>query len=78
MERFLEEHLRADALDLLVEGEEGWEEHDRDCRCCRGPPGGRNWRRHLTRARHPEIKALARRIQTSQTSQTKENVKMGQ
>jgi formylglycine-generating enzyme required for sulfatase activity len=25
----LEQHLRADALDLLVEGEEGWAEHDR-------------------------------------------------
>jgi formylglycine-generating enzyme required for sulfatase activity len=25
----LEQHLRADALDLLVTGEEGWEEHDR-------------------------------------------------
>lgn len=29
MEQFLEEHLRADSLDLLVEGEEGWAEHDR-------------------------------------------------
>ena len=29
IERFLEEQLRADALDLLVEGEEGWTEHDR-------------------------------------------------
>jgi formylglycine-generating enzyme required for sulfatase activity len=29
IEAFLEEQLRADALDLLVEGEEGWTEHDR-------------------------------------------------
>jgi formylglycine-generating enzyme required for sulfatase activity len=29
IEMFLEEQLRADALDLLVEGEEGWAEHDR-------------------------------------------------
>jgi formylglycine-generating enzyme required for sulfatase activity len=29
IEEFLEEQLRADALDLLVEGEEGWAEHDR-------------------------------------------------
>jgi formylglycine-generating enzyme required for sulfatase activity len=28
IEAFLEEQLRADALDLLVEGEEGWAEHD--------------------------------------------------
>jgi formylglycine-generating enzyme required for sulfatase activity len=28
IETFLEEQLRADALDLLVEGEEGWAEHD--------------------------------------------------
>ncbi|MFM9104484.1 MAG: formylglycine-generating enzyme family protein, partial [Cyanobium sp.] len=29
IEGFLEEQLRADALDLLVEGEAGWAEHDR-------------------------------------------------
>jgi formylglycine-generating enzyme required for sulfatase activity len=29
IEAFLEAQLRADALDLLVEGEEGWAEHDR-------------------------------------------------
>jgi formylglycine-generating enzyme required for sulfatase activity len=29
IEAFLEEQLRADALDLLVEGEAGWAEHDR-------------------------------------------------
>jgi formylglycine-generating enzyme required for sulfatase activity len=29
IEAFLEGQLRADALDLLVEGEEGWAEHDR-------------------------------------------------
>jgi formylglycine-generating enzyme required for sulfatase activity len=29
IELFLEEQLRADALDLLVEGEAGWAEHDR-------------------------------------------------
>ncbi len=29
IEAFLERHLLADALDLLVEGEEGWAEHDR-------------------------------------------------
>jgi len=29
IEKFLEKQLRADALDLLVEGEEGWAEHDR-------------------------------------------------
>lgn len=29
IEEFLEEQLRADDLDLLVEGEEGWAEHDR-------------------------------------------------
>ena len=29
IEEFLEGQLRADALDLLVEGEEGWAEHDR-------------------------------------------------
>ncbi|MFM9047783.1 MAG: hypothetical protein ACKOOH_09060, partial [Cyanobium sp.] len=29
IERFLEEQLRADVLDLLVDGEEGWAEHDR-------------------------------------------------
>ncbi|MFN6338213.1 MAG: SUMF1/EgtB/PvdO family nonheme iron enzyme [Cyanobacteriota bacterium] len=29
LESFLEERLRADALDLLVEGYEGWAEHDR-------------------------------------------------
>jgi formylglycine-generating enzyme required for sulfatase activity len=29
IEDFLEEHLRADALDLFVEGAEGWAEHDR-------------------------------------------------
>ena len=29
LEAFLEERLRADALDLLVEGDEGWAEHDR-------------------------------------------------
>jgi formylglycine-generating enzyme required for sulfatase activity len=29
VEDFLERQLRADALDLLVEGEEGWAEHDR-------------------------------------------------
>jgi formylglycine-generating enzyme required for sulfatase activity len=29
IEGLLEEHLRADALDLLVEGDEGWAEHDR-------------------------------------------------
>ena len=29
IEKFLKEQLRADALDLLVEGEEGWAEHDR-------------------------------------------------
>ncbi len=29
IEAFLERQLRADALDLLVEGEEGWAEHDR-------------------------------------------------
>jgi formylglycine-generating enzyme required for sulfatase activity len=29
IESFLEEQLRADALDLLVEGEAGWAEHDR-------------------------------------------------
>ncbi|MFN7740485.1 MAG: SUMF1/EgtB/PvdO family nonheme iron enzyme [Cyanobacteriota bacterium] len=29
IEAFLEEQLRADALDLLVEGEEGWAAHDR-------------------------------------------------
>ncbi|MFM9103566.1 MAG: hypothetical protein ACKOPS_20440, partial [Cyanobium sp.] len=29
LEAFLEEQLRADALDLLVEGEKGWAEHDR-------------------------------------------------
>ncbi|MCS5692126.1 SUMF1/EgtB/PvdO family nonheme iron enzyme [Cyanobium sp. FGCU-6] len=29
VERFLEEQLRADALNLLVEGEAGWAEHDR-------------------------------------------------
>lgn len=29
IEKVLEEQLRADALDLLVEGEEGWAEHDR-------------------------------------------------
>ena len=29
IETFLEKQLRADALDLLVEGEEGWAEHDR-------------------------------------------------
>ncbi|MFM8976252.1 MAG: DUF4062 domain-containing protein, partial [Vulcanococcus sp.] len=29
IEGFLEKHLRADALDLLVEGEAGWAEHDR-------------------------------------------------
>ncbi|MFN9661769.1 MAG: NACHT domain-containing protein, partial [Cyanobacteriota bacterium] len=29
IEGLLEEQLRADALDLLVEGEEGWAEHDR-------------------------------------------------
>jgi formylglycine-generating enzyme required for sulfatase activity len=29
IEKFLEEQLRADALDLLVAGEEGWAEHDR-------------------------------------------------
>jgi len=28
IEAFLEEQLRSDALDLLVEGEEGWAEHD--------------------------------------------------
>jgi formylglycine-generating enzyme required for sulfatase activity len=30
IEAFLEGQLRADALDLLVEGEEGWAEHDRN------------------------------------------------
>jgi formylglycine-generating enzyme required for sulfatase activity len=29
IEKFLEEPLRADALELLIEGEEGWAEHDR-------------------------------------------------
>ena len=40
IEGFLEEQLRADALDLLVEGEAGWAEHDRQLPLLQGASRG--------------------------------------